>query len=457
MKVHILGICGTFMGGIAALAKELGHEVTGSDQNVYPPMSDQLEALGVTLIQGFNPKQLEDIKPDCVIVGNALSRGNPCVEWLLDKGIPLISGPQWLKEHVLQGRWVVAVAGTHGKTTTSSMLAWILSQAGMNPGFLIGGVSPQLEVSARLGQGPFVIEADEYDTAFFDKRSKFIHYWPKTCVMNNLEFDHADIFQNLAEIQKQFQHLVRLIPSTGLIIHPSQDEALQQVLAKGCWCPIETVLGPQANWQAKLLKEDGSAFKVIYQGQEIAEIVWQLIGPHNVANALSAFAAATHVGLSPEQIAQALHGFQAPKRRLEVLYQDSVTLYDDFAHHPTAIQSTLSGLRAKVGKNPIGVLLDLRSNTMKLGTHEHHLYQSLDLADYVGIYQSPEVKWNVKALEKRPGIRVFQEVEALTRWFDSNASKATDWVIMSNGSFQGLNQKLVQILREREKDVQFTS
>ncbi|MCH8539049.1 MAG: UDP-N-acetylmuramate:L-alanyl-gamma-D-glutamyl-meso-diaminopimelate ligase, partial [Alkalimonas sp.] len=340
MHIHILGICGTFMGGIAALAKSLGHQVTGSDNNVYPPMSTQLEQLGIELTSGFDASQLEPA-PDLVIIGNALSRGNPAVEAVLERQLPYTSGAEWLSRHVLQQRWVLAVAGTHGKTSCSSMLTWILQQAGLKPGFLIGGVAPQLGVSAQLGESPFfVIEADEYDTAFFDKRSKFVHYRPRTLIINNLEYDHADIFPDLAAIQRQFHHLIRMVPASGLILTPAQVPAIENTLAQGCWSERQSYDAsaelPETDWQSRCIAADGSVFDVLLQGQVQGQVQWQLLGQHNVANAMMAVAAARHVGVPVSVAIEALCSFQPPKRRLELLTDSAgICLYDDFAHHPT--------------------------------------------------------------------------------------------------------------------------
>ena len=397
MHIHILGICGTFMGSLALLAKELGHRVTGSDANVYPPMSTQLQEQGIELMQGYHPEHLQP-GPDLVVVGNALSRGNPAVEYMLDRGLPYVSGPQWLAEHVLQGRWVLAVAGTHGKTTTSSMLAWILEYAGMQPGFLIGGVPQNFGLSARLGQTDFfVVEADEYDSAFFDKRSKFVHYRSRTTVLNNLEFDHADIFPDLAAIELQFHHLLRTVPSSGLVIYPAQEQALQRVIAKGCWTPVQTT-GPDGQWQAHLLKDDGSDFSVSLDGVEQGRVQWSLTGLHNVANALAALAAARHVGVTAEHGAQALGEFQNVKRRMQKLAQVAgVTVYDDFAQHPTAIASTLDGLRKQVGTQRIIAVIEPRSNSMKLGAHREGLAPSTVDADYVFWYAPDNLGWDLAA------------------------------------------------------------
>ncbi len=368
MRIHILGICGTFMGGLAMLARSLGHEVTGSDANVYPPMSTLLENQGIDLIQGYSPAQL-DPAPDLVIIGNAMTRGNPCVEAVLEQGIPYVSGPQWLHDHVLPGRWVLAIAGTHGKTTTAGMVAWILEACGYEPGFVIGGVPGNFDVSARLGNSPFfVIEADEYDCAFFDKRSKFVHYSPRTLVMNNLEFDHADIFDDLKAIQKQFHHLVRLVPGTGKIIVPDNDNHLKQVMAMGCWSEQELV-GETGSWFARKVAGDASVFEVFLDNELVGEVSWSLVGEHNMHNGLMAIAAARHVGVLPADACRALGDFINARRRLELRGEaHGVTVYDDFAHHPTAILATLAALRSKVGGTArILAVLEPRSNTMKLG------------------------------------------------------------------------------------------
>ncbi|MFV1973984.1 MAG: UDP-N-acetylmuramate:L-alanyl-gamma-D-glutamyl-meso-diaminopimelate ligase, partial [Thiohalobacterales bacterium] len=370
MHIHILGICGTFMGGIAQLARERGIEVSGSDANVYPPMSTQLLDSGIVLQEGYQSGHLEPV-PDCVVVGNALSRGNPAVEHVLDTGLVYTSGPQWLAEHILADRWVIAVAGTHGKTSTASLLAWILEHAGLAPGFLIGGVPVNFGVSARLGSGPFfVVEADEYDTAFFDKRSKFVHYRPRTLVLNNLEYEHADIFPDLAAIQRQFHHLVRTVPGNGLIIENADDANLADMLATGCWTPRETftVNGGSAGWQASLVSADGSCFDVLFNDELQGRVEWEQLGLHNVQNALAAIAAARHAGVPAAQAIAALAEFRGIKRRLEVRGTvNGVTVYDDFAHHPTAIATTLAGLRNRVGAARILLVLEPRSNTMRMG------------------------------------------------------------------------------------------
>ncbi|MGH8352510.1 MAG: UDP-N-acetylmuramate:L-alanyl-gamma-D-glutamyl-meso-diaminopimelate ligase [Pseudomonas sp.] len=448
MHIHILGICGTFMGSLAVLAKELGHRVTGSDANVYPPMSTQLQAQGIELLQGFDPAHL-DPAPDLVVVGNALSRGNPAVEYLLNQGLPYVSGPQWLADHVLQGRWVLAVAGTHGKTSTSSMLAWVLEHAGMSPGFLIGGVPQNFAVSARLGGTPFfVVEADEYDSAFFDKRSKFVHYRPRTAILNNLEFDHADIFPDLAAIERQFHHLVRTIPGDGLIIHPTGDAALQRVIAMGCWTPVQTT-GAGGQWQARLLSADGSRFEVSFEGRPQGMVEWALTGQHNVANALATLAAARHVGVVPAQGIAALSAFKSVKRRMEKVAEvRGVTIYDDFAHHPTAIATTLDGLRKRVGEAPVIAIIEPRSNSMKLGAHRDGLPDSVQQADQVIWYAPPNLGWDLAATAAAcpvPAV-VCASLEAIIERVKSQVAPGTQVVIMSNGGFGGLHGKLAQAL-----------
>lgn len=448
MHIHILGICGTFMGSLAVLAKELGHRVTGSDANVYPPMSTQLEAQGIELMQGYDPAHL-DPAPDLVVVGNALSRGNPAVEHVLNKGLPYVSGPQWLADHVLQGRWVLAAAGTHGKTTTSSMLAWVLEHAGMSPGFLIGGVPQNFGVSARLGGTPFfVVEADEYDSAFFDKRSKFVHYRPRTAILNNLEFDHADIFPDLASIERQFHHLVRTIPGEGLIIHPTSETALSRVLEMGCWTPVQTT-GEGGQWQARLLAEDGSRFEVSFEGAVAGTVNWELTGQHNVANALATLAAARHVGVVPELGVAALSAFKSVKRRMEKVAEvNGVTIYDDFAHHPTAIATTLDGLRKRVGDAPVVAVIEPRSNSMKLGAHRDGLPDSVKLADQVFWYAPPNLGWDLAATAIACPVpaQVCTSLESIIAEVKALARPGTQVVIMSNGGFGGLHGKLAKAL-----------
>ncbi len=448
MHIHILGICGTFMGSLAVLAKELGHRVTGSDANVYPPMSTQLEAQGIELMQGYDPAHLQPA-PDLVVVGNAMSRGNPAVEYVLNKGLPYVSGPQWLADHVLQGRWVMAVAGTHGKTSSSSMLAWVLEHAGMAPGFLIGGVPQNFGISARLGDTPFfVVEADEYDSAFFDKRSKFVHYRPRTAILNNLEFDHADIFPDLAAIERQFHHLVRIIPSEGLVIHPVSETALARVIQMGCWTPVQTT-GEGGQWQARLLSADGSRFEVSFDGKVEGVVDWQLTGQHNVANALAVLAAARHVGVVPALGIEALGKFINAKRRMEKVAEvKGVTVYDDFAHHPTAIATTLDGLRKRVGDEQVIAIIEPRSNSMKLGAHRDGLAESAVQADAVFWYAPPNLGWDLAATvagATNP-TQVCDSLEAIIDGVKARVRPGTQVVIMSNGGFGGLHGKLAKAL-----------
>jgi len=445
MHIHILGICGTFMGGLALIAREQGHTVSGSDQNVYPPMSLQLEDQGIELMQGYQASNLE-AKPDLVIIGNALSRGNPEVEAVLNQGLRYTSGPQWLSESVLQHKWVLAVAGTHGKTSTSSMLAWILEDNGFQPGFLIGGIPMNFGLSARLGNTDFfVIEADEYDAAFFDKRSKFVHYRPRTAILNNLEFDHADIFDNLKAIQKQFHHLVRTIPSDGLIIAPKADKNIQDTLEMGCWTEIQsTAIQQDATWQAELIKQDGSEFQVFLDGKLAGSLNWSLTGLHNVHNALAAIAAARHIGILPEHSLQALQRFKNVKRRMEVIANiKGVTLYDDFAHHPTAIQTTLEGLRKQVGQEKIIAVVELRSNTMRMGIHQHTLANALRGADKTFIYQPETFDWDLQALcQQNDRIRIYSSIDEIIQALKQELAPDSHFLMMSNGSFGGIYQRL---------------
>lgn len=449
MHIHILGICGTFMGSLAVLAKELGHRVTGSDANVYPPMSTQLQAQGIELTQGYDAAQLTPA-PDLVVIGNALSRGNPAVEYVLNQGLPYVSGPQWLADHVLQGRWVLAVAGTHGKTTTSSMLAWVLEHAGMSPGFLIGGVPQNFGISARLGGTPFfVVEADEYDSAFFDKRSKFVHYRPRTAILNNLEFDHADIFPDLAAIERQFHHLVRTIPGDGLIIHPQGEAALQRVIGMGCWTPVQTT-GDGGQWQARLLHDDGSRFEVRFDGVAQGVVEWELTGQHNVANALVCLAAARHVGVVPELGIAALSAFMNVKRRMEKVAEvRGVTIYDDFAHHPTAIATTLDGLRKRIGGARLIAIVEPRSNSMKLGAHRDGLPESVVQADHVFWYAPANLGWDLAATVASSTVptTVCDSLEQIIAAVTALATPGTQIVVMSNGGFGGLHSKLAEALQ----------
>ena len=448
MHLHILGICGTFMGSLALLARDLGHQVSGSDANVYPPMSTQLQAQGIQLMEGYDPAHLDPV-PDLVVIGNALSRGNPAVEYVLDKGIPYVSGPEWLARYVLQDRWVLAVAGTHGKTTTSSLLAWILEDAGMAPGFLIGGVLQNFGISARLGDTPFfVVEADEYDSAFFDKRSKFVHYRPRTVILNNLEFDHADIFPDLAAIERQFHHLVRTVPANGLIIYPQPEQALHRVIEMGCWTPCQTT-GAHGNWQARLLAEDGSRFEVWLDGQLQGVAEWGQTGDHSVANALTALAAARHVGVTPQQGISALATFASPKRRMEKIIEiNDITLYDDFAHHPTAIATTLAGLRASIDDQRLIAIIEPRSNTMRLGSHMAALAPSVRQASEVIWYQPPGLDWSLDSVIADSPIpaQVSTDIDGIVDQVVASAEPGTRIVIMSNGGFGGIHQKMKNAL-----------
>lgn len=450
MHIHILGICGTFMGGAAILARQLGHKVTGSDANVYPPMSTLLESQGIEIIEGFDPSQL-DPAPDLVVIGNAMSRGNPCVEYVLNSQIRYTSGPQWLQEFLLHDRWVLAVSGTHGKTTTSSMLAWILEDCGYQPGFLVGGVLGNFGVSARLGESVFfVVEADEYDSAFFDKRSKFVHYHPRTLVMNNLEFDHADIFDDLEAIKRQFHHLVRTVPGNGRILAPKQDADLADVLERGCWSETE-FSGEEGDWQAEKLIVDGSQFKVFFQGEEVGIVRWDLVGDHNVDNALMAIAAARHVGVTPDLACESLAKFINTKRRLELKGEvNGVTVYDDFAHHPTAIELTLGGLRNKVGKEKIIAVLEPRSATMKRGVHKETLAASLATADEVFLYQPDNIDWPVEdvANQCHQPAQVSAQIDELVEKIVTSAKAGDHILVMSNGGFEGIHTKLVDKLAQ---------
>ena len=449
-KLHILGIAGTFMGGVAALARELGFEVEGSDKDIYPPMSTQLERLGIALRQGYSP---ENISPDCdgIIVGNALSRGNAAVEAVLDAGRRYTSGAEWLRENVLPGRDTLAVAGTHGKTTTTTILAYLLQAAGREPGFLIGGVAEDFGVSARIGAGrEFVVEADEYDTAFFDKRSKFVHYRPLVAILNNLEYDHADIFPDVAAIQRQFHHLVRTVPGRGRLIVNGHDERLREVLEMGCWTPVERFgFDPSFEWSARKLRDDGGAFAVARGGNEVGAVEWPLLGDHNVLNGLAALAACHAVGVDIAAILPALADFRSVKRRLEVIGErDGIVVYDDFAHHPTAIATTLAGLRAKVGKARIVVAMEPRSNSMRLGAHADALAPSLDGADAVVFLARPGLPWDankvVSAL-KGEG-HVVSDADALIAKLRTIARAGDHVVFMSNGGFDGAPRKFLAAL-----------
>ena len=502
MHIHILGICGTFMGGIAVLAQKAGHRVTGCDANVYPPMSTQLTAQGIELIEGFDPSQTK-LNPDIYVIGNVVSRGNPLMEEILNLGLPYISGPQWLAENVLQGKWVLAVAGTHGKTTTASMLAWILEYAGLAPGFLIGGVPENFGVSARLPQIPplmvrqahheraaevhqernnkansdsnqkntfrpefvegsdaspfFVIEADEYDTAFFDKRSKFVHYRPRTAILNNLEFDHADIFDDLAAIEKQFHHLIRTVPQQGLVVS-NQQKSLQRVIAKGCWSQLEffgTALSKEnaqdnVGWQIQNVDAQGR-FDVLLNNERLGNLSWDLLGEHNRMNALACIAAARHVGVAPCIAIEALSEFKNVKRRMETKgVINNITLYDDFAHHPTAIETTLAGLRAKVGSARILAVLEPRSNTMKLGVMKDALPASLKDADLVFCYGA-NLGWDAANALKPIAYKAetFDDLNALVQATSKIAKPNDHILVMSNGGFGGVHQKILDALTMR--------
>ena len=458
MRLHILGICGTFMGSLAQLAQQLGHQVSGSDAGVYPPMSDQLAAAGIALTEGFDPSGIP-AETDLVIIGNAMSRGNPSVEYVLDRGIPYMSGPQWLGQEVLNGRWVLAVAGTHGKTTTSSMLAWILEYAGMQPGFLIGGVPQNFAVSARLGHSPFfVIEADEYDTAFFDKRSKFVHYRPRTLILNNLEFDHADIFPDLAAIERQFHHLIRTVPASGQIVLPQGEAALERVLAQGCWTPVvRFAQGNEGDWHWQLESADASSFTVTpADGQVSVRVNWQMTGLHNVRNAVAAMLAARHVGVAPEVAAAALGEFASVKRRMELVGEhNGIRIYDDFAHHPTAIATTLEGARARLqaegGDGRVLAVLEPRSNTMKLGVHKHELAASVAAADQAFWFQPDNIHWSLAEVAAAGPVpaQSFTAHDELIRAIVAAARPGDRVIVMSNGSFGGMPRRLLAALQEQ--------
>lgn len=455
MHIHILGICGTFMGSLAVIAREMGHDVTGSDQHVYPPMSTQLEAQGIRLCEGYSPEHLKPA-PDLVLIGNALSRGNPAVEYVLNQGIDYMSGPEWLARDVLRHRWVLGVAGTHGKTTTTTMLLWILEQAGLAPGYLVGGVPLDFPVSGRLGGSDFfVIEADEYDSAFFDKRSKFIHYRPRTLILNNLEYDHADIFDNVEAIERQFHHLVRTVPSGGLIVRPAQDPHLDRALQMGCWTPIQqTSIGGEADnadWTAELLDEAGSDFMVLHRRQPVAKVAWSLTGLHNVRNALAAIAAARHVGVTPDHAIAALCRFSGVKRRMELLADiRGVRVYDDFAHHPTAIRTTLEGLRNKVGDEPILAIIEPRSNTMRKGVHRDSLLASAELADRVLWGNLEGLDWLPELVARTGGKHsCANTVGALIEAACEGIHAPCHVVVMSNGGFGGIHPQLIAALEAR--------
>ena len=438
------------MGGVAALARELGHDVAGCDANIYPPMSDQLAALGVQLDSGYRAGHLDAAKPDLVIVGNALSRGNAIIERLLDVRMPYVSGPQWIGENVLASRRVFAVAGTHGKTTTTAMLAWILEACGRNPGFLVGGVPENFGVSARLGGDDFVIEADEYDTAFFDKRSKFVHYRPTVAILNNLEYDHADIFPDVAAIQRQFHHLVRTVPGNGHLIVNAEDARLAEVLAMGAWTPVTSFGIDTGDWRARLIDADGSRFAVLHEGKVLGEVRWNLLGRHNVMNALAALAATDAGGVDVPQAIAALADFRSAKRRLELVGEGAgIKVYDDFAHHPTAIATTLAGLRARVGKARILVGMEPRSNSMRLGAHADELAPSLRDADAVVFLQKPGLAWDAVCVTDALGGRghTAPTVDALIALLAESARAGDHVVFMSNGGFENAPRRFLDALR----------
>ena len=442
------------MGGIAAIAKSLGYTVTGSDRNVYPPMSTQLELLGITLSEGYDESQFDPM-PDMVIIGNAMARSNTAVEYVLNRNLPYTSGPQWLLDHLLKDRWVLAVAGTHGKTSTTSMLAWILESAGLSPGFLIGGVPENFGISARIGESPFfVIEADEYDSAFFDKRSKFVHYRPRTLILNNLEFDHADIFDDLDDIKKQFHHLVRTVPANGLILSPAAEPNLESVLEMGCWSE-QSFIGnaTKAQWKATKIRSDCSEFLLTYKGDSECEITstvkWPLIGEHNMNNALMAIAAAHHAGVQIADAISALAAFKNVKRRMEITgVVNGITVYDDFAHHPTAIATTIDGLRNKVGNQQIIAVVELRSNTMRMGVHKNQLSQAWEKADIVHLIEPDALTWSLQNVIDNSKVEVVphKSVKTIIDTICKNAEAGSHILVMSNGGFDGIHQKLLDAL-----------
>ncbi len=447
MKLHILGICGTFMGSIALIARELGHEVTGSDENVYPPMSTMLEQQGVEIQQGYLIEHLSD-DHDLIMIGNTMSRGHEIVEYILNHKLPYCSAPEWLYQNVLRDKHVLAVSGTHGKTTTTSMLSWILEYAGLNPSFLIGGVAENFSVSSRLTNSKyFVIEADEYDTAFFDKRSKFVHYHPDTLVINNLEFDHADIFDDIEAIKTQFHHLIRTVPNQGKLVINAKSDHITKTLNQGCWTPIDSFSIDQGLWKVTISNNDYSQFEIQYQNETVAKVDWPLIGKHNAENALAAVAAANHIGIDPKMSSKALAEFKSVKRRLEKIAEyNNICLYDDFAHHPTAIELTIDALRNKVGDARIIVILEPRSNTMKSGVHGKTLAPSLSDADRVFLYQSPDVKWNLTQATESLGEQctVHNNIDEIVKSVVNFVKPEDHIVIMSNGSFSGIHITLTE-------------
>ncbi len=451
-RIHILGICGTFMAGIATLAKSLGREVSGMDANVYPPMSTYLSSLKIPVFEGYSLGNFYEKAgvqaADEIIVGNVIARGNPVLEEILSKNRPYLSGPEWLKKNILEDKWRMVVAGTHGKTTTASMLAWILEQAGLNPGFLIGGLPQNFGVSARLTESPFfVVEGDEYDTAFSDKRSKFVHYGPKTLVLNNLEYDHADIFPNLEAIERQFHHGVRLVPQNGLIIANAKSPAIERVLKMGVWSPVQRIHG---DWSYSLLKADASRFAVHFQGEKIGEVSWHLGGKHNIENALSAIAAAKHVGVDPLIAMQALSSFQGVMRRMQCRGEvKGIRVYDDFAHHPTAIAVTLEGAKAAMKTGRLIAVLEPRSNTMRLGEHREQLAQSVSSADYLIMYEPPHLSWKLSEVFEGLSlpVKIFASTQAVVEHLGEMARAEDHIVIMSNGGFENIHERLLQHLQ----------
>ncbi|VGM96409.1 UDP-N-acetylmuramate:L-alanyl-gamma-D-glutamyl-meso-diaminopimelate ligase [uncultured Avibacterium sp.] len=447
--IHILGICGTFMGGVAIIAKQMGYKVTGSDVNVYPPMSTFLQENQIEIIPNYDPAQL-DPAPDLVLIGNAMKRGNPCVEYVLEKGLPYTSGPQWLHDNLLRDRWVLAVSGTHGKTTTTGMLSWILEKNGLNPGFLIGGIAGNFGTSARLGESPFfVIEADEYDTAFFDKRSKFIHYNPKTLIINNIGFDHADIFDDLKAIQRQFHHMIRTIPASGRILSFANEQSVKETLEMGCWSE-QQFLGEGQEWYAERITNDCTEFSVYHFGEKVAEVKWNIVGQHNMHNALMAIAAAYHAGVSIENACAALGSFINAKRRLELKGEvNGISVYDDFAHHPAEILATLTALRDKVGGGVrILAVLEPRSNTMKMGVHKDELAPALARADHIFLLQPDNIPWDVVEIANQcvQPASWTANLDKLVDMIVAEAKPSDHILVMSNGSFGGIHQKLLDKL-----------
>jgi UDP-N-acetylmuramate: L-alanyl-gamma-D-glutamyl-meso-diaminopimelate ligase len=452
MRIHILGACGTFMGGVAMLASRAGHQVTGADQHTYPPMSSLLESEGIVLHEGYNEEPMLDA-PDLVIIGNALSRGNPAVEYVLNNGLNYTSGPRWLGENYLHGRKVIAVAGTHGKTTTSSMLAWILDFAGLNPGFLIGGVPQNFHVSAREGSDYFVVEADEYDTAFFDKRSKFVHYRPQVAILNNLEFDHADIFADLAAIETQFHHLIRTIPGNGTIISNGADANLERVISRGCWSNLQRFsFENKFDWQVELMKADASELRFHYRQKEVGTLEWGQCGRHNAMNACTAIAAAVALGLPATTALDALSLFSGVKRRMEVLAQSKdISVYDDFAHHPTAIRLTLEGLRRKVGNARILVALEPRSNTMRAGVHAHELGPALMAADHIWLKTGEGIDWdpNVALATLEGRFKIVTRVDDMLQQMKNFLQPGDHVVFMSNGGFEAAPRRMAEFIESK--------